>query len=223
TGRERHARCVDAELVRADAMLALDLRDLRATPDGWERSAAELRDLERNYAKRYGAENPLTLTATVFADRALLALGQPKRALAVLSATEQVVLRVLGEDHPLRYRIRHGMGLAHAQLREFGRQAELLEDILEPQIRLLGRTHPETVESRLDLGIALALSGRGPRARATELVDGAARDIVEALGAATELSAKAQAAKRVVRLPQPFVSALFTVERLIWPGREKGE
>lgn len=223
TGRERHARCVEAELVRADAMLALDLRDLRATPAGWERSAAELRELEKNYAKRYGSENPLTLTAAVFADRALLALGQPKRALAVLSATEQVVLRVLGADHPLRYRIRHGMGLAHAQLREFGRQAELLEDILESQIRLLGRTHPETIESRLDLGIALALSGRGPRARATELVDGAARDIVEALGAATELSAKAQAAKRVVRLPQPFVSALFTVERLIWPGREKGE
>jgi tetratricopeptide (TPR) repeat protein len=222
-GRERHARCAEAELVRADAMLTLDLGDLRATPADWERSAAELRELQQGYTKRYGSENPLTLTAAVLADRALLALGQPKRALAVLAATEQVVLRVLGEDHQLRYRIRHGMGLAHAQLREFGRQAELLEAILEPQVRLLGRTHPETIESRLDLGIALALSGRGPRGRATELVDGAARDAVDALGISTELSAKAQAAKRVVRLPQPFVSALFTVERLIWPGRKKGE
>jgi hypothetical protein len=218
-GRERHARCGEAELVRADAMLALDLADLRAAPADWERSAAELRRLEEGYARRYGSENPLTLTATAHADRALLALGQPKRALAVLSATERVVLRVLGGDHRLRYRIRHGMGLAHAQLREFGRQADLLESILEPQIRLLGRTHPETIESRLDLGIALALSGHGPRERATGLVDGAALDVVDALGVSTELAAKAQAARQVVRLPQPFVSALFTVERLIWPGR----
>jgi tetratricopeptide (TPR) repeat protein len=218
TGRDRHARCAEAELVRADAMLALDLADLRAAPADWERSAAALRELAEGYARRYGTENPLTLTATALADRALLALGQPKRALAVLSATEQVVLRVLGADHPLRYRIRHGMGLAHGQLREFGRQAELLEGILEPQIRLLGRTHPETLESRLDLGIALALSD-GPRRRATELVDGAARDVADAPGVSTELAAKAQAAKQVVRLPQPFVSALFTVERVIWPGR----
>lgn len=200
-------------------MLALDLADLRAAPADWERSAAELRELEESYARRYGSENPLTLTAAAHADRALLALGQPKRALAVLSATERVVLRVLGGDHRLRYRIRHGMGLAHAQLREFGRQAELLEGIVEPQIRLLGRTHPETIESRLDLGIALALSGHGPRDRATGLVDGAALDVVDALGVSTELAAKAQAARQVVRLPQPFVSALFTVERLIWPGR----
>ncbi|UOZ07191.1 toll/interleukin-1 receptor domain-containing protein [Amycolatopsis sp. WQ 127309] len=218
-GRERHVRCGEAELVRADAMLALDLADLRAAPADWERSAAELRELEESYARRYGSENPLTLTAAAHADRALLALGQPKRALAVLSATERVVLRVLGGDHRLRYRIRHGMGLAHGQLREFGRQAELLEGIVEPQIRLLGRTHPETIESRLDLGIALALSGHGPRDRATGLVDGAALDVVDALGVSTELAAKAQAARQVVRLPQPFVSALFTVERLIWPGR----
>ncbi|MEA5357914.1 toll/interleukin-1 receptor domain-containing protein [Amycolatopsis sp., V23-08] len=217
-GRDRHARCTEAELVRADAMLALDLADLRAAPADWERSAAALRELAEGYARRYGTENPLTLTATGIADRALLALGQPKRALAVLSATEQVVLRVLGGDHPLRYRIRHGMGLAHGQLREFGRQAELLEGVLEPQIRLLGRTHPETLETRLDLGIALALSD-GPRRRATELVDGAARDVADAPGVSTELAAKAQAAKQVVRLPQPFVSALFTVERVIWPGR----
>jgi hypothetical protein len=150
----------------------------------------------------------VTLTATALADRALLALGRPGHALAALSATERVVLRVLGGDHPLRYRIRHGMGLAHAQLREFGRQAELLEDIVEPQIRLLGRAHPETVESRLDLGTALALSGRGPRDRATGLVDDAARD-----AQGTGLAAKAQAAQRVVRLSPSVVSALGIVER----------
>lgn len=201
TGRERHFRSTEADLLRAEATVTLDLRDLRPDRSDGERSATELRELEGTYEKRYGSENPLTLTVAVMADRALLALGQPKQALRVLSATEQTVLRVLGGEHQLRYRIRHGMAQAHGQLREFGRQADLLEDILLPQIRLLGLTHPETLESRLDLGIALAFSGRGQYRRATELVDGAADDIVAALGIATELSAKAIAAKRMVRLP----------------------
>ncbi|WP_181771592.1 tetratricopeptide repeat protein [Amycolatopsis pittospori] len=223
TGRERHFRCTEAELLQAEATVTLDLRDLRPDRADWERSATELRELESAYEKRYGAENPLTLTVAVMADRALLALGQPEQALRVLSATEQTVLRVLGSEHQLRYRIRHGMALAHGQLREFGRQADLLEDILQPQIRLLGLTHPETLESRLDLGIALAFSGRDQYRRATELVDGAADDIVAALGIATELSTKAIAAKRVIRLPRPLVSALFTAERLFGTGKKKGE
>ncbi|WP_051173848.1 tetratricopeptide repeat protein [Amycolatopsis orientalis] len=223
TGRERHFRCTEAELLQAEATVTLDLRDLRPDRTDWERSATELRELESTYGKRYGSENPLTLTVAVMADRALLALGRPKQALRVLSATEQTVVRVLGGEHQLRYRIRHGMALAHGQLREFGRQADLLEDILQPQIRLLGLTHPETLESRLDLGIALAFSGRGQYRRATELVDGAADDIVAALGIATELSTKAIAAKRVIRLPGPLVSALFTAERLFGTGKKKGE
>ncbi|MCU1686980.1 MAG: hypothetical protein JWQ81_7719 [Amycolatopsis sp.] len=216
-GREHHFRCTEAELVRADAMLTLDLQALRANPSDQERWATELRELERTYEKRCGSENPLTLTATALADRALLALGQPRHALGVLGATERTVVRVLGEEHRLCYRIRHGMALALAQLHEFGRQADLLESILEPQVRLLGRTHPETLETRVDLGLALVFSGRGPRQRAIELVDSAAEDITANEAIHPDLSAKALAAKRLVQLPHPVVSALFTVEELVWP------
>lgn len=208
-GREQHPRNAEAELVHAEAVLTLDLAGLAG------HEGAELRALAKGYRLRYGAEHPLTLTAAAFADRALLALGRPRHALAALAETERVVLRVLGDGHALGYRIRHGMGLAHARLREFGRQAEIVEGILGPQIRLLGRTHPETLESQLDLGLALALSGRGPLERATALVDDAARD---AVGVSGELLAKATAAKQVVRLPASFTSALFAVERLVWPG-----
>ncbi|MFC3453835.1 hypothetical protein [Amycolatopsis speibonae] len=186
-GRERHPRCTEAELLRAEATVNLDLRDLGADPD--------LRELER----RYGAESPQALIVAAMADRALLVLGQPEQALRALSATERTVLRVLGGEHPLLYRIRHGMAQAHGQLREFDRQADLLEEILRPQIRLLGLSHPETLESRLDLGLALAFSGRDQRAQ--ELVDGAADAILAAPGIATELSARAIAAKRAIRLP----------------------
>ncbi|MEV6648746.1 hypothetical protein [Amycolatopsis sp. NPDC051371] len=193
--------CPDADLIRADAALA-------------DHDPA---DLEQTYAHRYGIESPLTLTASVHAGRALLARGQPRQALAALAETEQVVRRVLGDDHRLHHRVRHAMGLAHARLRAFDRQADLLEPIRRPQIRLLGRTHPETLETRLDLGLALALGGRGPLGRATGLVDDAARDAETAPGISPALSAKARAAKQVVRLPEPFVSALHALERLVWP------
>jgi hypothetical protein len=43
------------------------------------------------------------------------------------------------------------------------------------------------------------------------LVDDAARD------AAGALAAKARAARELVRIPQPFMTALFTFERIVWP------
>ncbi|UMP03544.1 ATP-binding protein [Amycolatopsis sp. EV170708-02-1] len=194
TGRVRHFQCVEAELLWAEATITLELRDVH--PD---RSAAVSRELEARYGRCHGSESPTALTAAALAGRALLLRGQPERALTALSATERTVLRVVGGENRLRYRIRHGIALAHGQLRDFGRQAEILEEILQPQIRLLGSTHPETLESRLDLGLALAFSGRDQYRRATELVDGAADDIVATLGHATELSEKAIAAKRVLR------------------------
>ncbi|MFI7115968.1 hypothetical protein [Amycolatopsis sp. NPDC049868] len=194
SGRRWHFRCAEAELLWAEATITLDLRDVH--PD---RSSAVLRELEARYGRRHGTESPPALTASAMAGRALLLLGRPERALPALSATERTVLRVFGGENRLRYRIKHGMALAHGQLRDFGRQAEILEEILQPQIRLLGSTHPETLETRLDLGLALAFGGRGQYRRATHLVDGAADDIVATLGHATELSEKAVAAKRVLR------------------------
>ncbi|VVJ16155.1 Uncharacterised protein [Amycolatopsis camponoti] len=193
--------CPDAELIQADADLV-------------HHDAA---DLEKDYAHRYGVESARTLTASVHAGRALLARGHPREALAALAETERTVRRVLGDEHRLHHRVRHAMGLAHARLRAFDRQAELLETIREPQLRMLGRTHPETLETRLDLGLALALGGRGPLGRATGLVDDAARDAETAPGVSPGLAAKARAAKQVVRLPEPFVSALHALELLIWP------
>ncbi|MEV4150700.1 hypothetical protein AB0J40_44090 [Amycolatopsis sp. NPDC049691] len=166
----------DADVIRAEAALL----------------GHEPADLAATYARRFGIDSPLTLTASVHAARAH---SQPRQALATLKRAEPVVRRVLGDDHPLHLRLRHAMGLAHARLREFGRQADLLEGVLGPQLRLLGRTHPETVETRLDLGLALALSGRGPLDRATKLVDDAAR---EARGNAA-LATRARAAQEVVR------------------------
>ncbi|MFD8496734.1 hypothetical protein [Amycolatopsis sp. NPDC059657] len=148
-GRDQHSQCVEAELVLAEVTFTLDSRTVQ-----------DLRALEASYEQHHGLDAPLTLTARVMADRALLTDGDPGHALRVLTVTEQAVLRVLGYGHRLHHRVVHGMAAAHGQLREFGQQADLLETILEPRISMLGRDHPETAATRRELAAALSLSGR---------------------------------------------------------------
>ncbi|SDW33734.1 hypothetical protein SAMN05421504_101302 [Amycolatopsis xylanica] len=148
-GRDRHSQCVEAELVGAEATVSLAREQPRA--------------LEDAFAKLHGPDAPLTLTARVMADRALLPLGNPGHALRTLAVTEQAVLRVLGHGHRLHHRVVHAMAAAHGRLHEFGQQADLLETILEPRISMLGLGHPETVATRHELDIALALCGRPGR------------------------------------------------------------
>ncbi|MDI5976858.1 tetratricopeptide repeat protein [Amycolatopsis magusensis] len=221
SGRSRHARCTEAELLRAEATLTLDFTELKADPQAWRDSATTMRELRRRYEREYGTGNALALTAAVQSERALLALGEPEQALAGLAAVEQALVRSLGTDHPLYLRVRHGMGLAHGQLREFSRQVDLLEPILAPQISLLGRRHPETVESHLDLAIALAMSGRGPRQRANSLADAAARDFHSIIGPGADLSWKAKVAQIVVRAPEPLLQSFFFFEKMFRPKKGK--
>ncbi|MFD6073742.1 hypothetical protein, partial [Amycolatopsis lurida] len=170
-GREWHPECSEAQAVHAEAVLELDLSELRPAASSWEWSASALREVKDGYEEDHGRDHPLTLAAAVRAGRALLSHRQPGRALAALTAIDQEIVRVLENDHPLRCRARHGMALAHGALREFGRQADILDSILEPQIRLLGIAHPETIETHLDLAIALALSGRVTEDREVALVE----------------------------------------------------
>ncbi|RSN61337.1 hypothetical protein DMH01_19175 [Amycolatopsis sp. WAC 04182] len=214
TGREWHPECREAQAVHAEAVLELDLSELRPAAQSWEWSASRLREVKAGYEKDHGRDHPLTLAAAVRADRALLSHGQPRRALAALTVTERKIARVLENDHPLRCRARHGMALAHGALREFGRQADILDSILEPQIRLLGVGHPETIETHLDLAIALALSGRVTGDREVALVEAAQRGLDGTARSVAKLSAKAMTANWVTRLPKPVLSHITTVDRL---------
>lgn len=213
-GRGWHPDCAEAEAVHAEATLALDLAELKPGAPVQEWSAFALRKVKARYEESHGRDHPLTLAAAVRADRALLAHGQTERALVALAATERDIVRVLGEEHPLRCRTRHGMGLAHGMLHEFGRQADVLDSILEPQIRLLGAGHPETVESHLDLAVALVLCDREPRERAIALVVAAERSLTATQGPDAKLAAKVLTAKWVVQLPKPLLSAMVALDRL---------
>ncbi|WP_433576193.1 NB-ARC domain-containing protein [Nocardia brasiliensis] len=217
--RTEHAGYLAAQSVHSEAFLTLDLTERDGKEQNWRRSADQLRALADGYAREYGADNALALEARVQADRALISLGEPNGALAALAETDVEVARVLGADNVLRFRIQHAQGLAHGQLREFAQQIKILESLLDQQTPVLGTLHPESLEARLDLGIALAmLGGRDTEARA--LVDEAARGLREILGL-TDTSGKATVAQAVVRLPYPFRRGFLGLERLFDPRDDR--
>ncbi len=213
-----HARLLEAEGVWADAFLTLDLLELDGKQENWERAESKLRELSDTYATKWGEASSVALAARVRADRALLAIGEPAKALRALAATEQEVLRHLGR-HRLWFRVRHAIGLAHAQLYEFDRQREVLRGIVDQQAEQLGRNHPETVESLLDLGIALALTGE--RTEAIRLVDNAARTLRRSLGFDVDLSGKATMAQWVLRLPHVVLMSMMAAGKLFGGGPKK--
>ncbi len=207
SGLDNHVRRLEALSILAEATLSLDLTELKATPHLWEWAESELRHLKEVYARNLGEGNLLTLEAAVRGDRALLGIGQPRKALEIMAATAQQLEEVLEADHPLLCRLRHGMGLAHGQLGEFQRQAEIFAVILPLQERRLGPLHPETLETRLDYGISLALCG--DRERAVPLVDSAASGLTKVLGFGPDIVGRANVARGIVRLPRLVLRGMW--------------
>jgi tetratricopeptide (TPR) repeat protein len=210
-GMPGHAQLLEAESVWADAFITLDLRELDGTKENWERSERTLRELAATYADRWGPDSHVALAARVRADRALLALGRGRDALVALAETEEEVVRHLGRGKEY-FRVRHAMGMAHAQQHRFDRQRDIIRGYLDEQTSLLGRHHPETVESRLDLGIALALTNN--RDEAVPLLDEAAQSLRSSLGFDVDLSGKATMSQWVLRMPYPMLIMLMRLGKL---------
>jgi hypothetical protein len=212
SGLDNHIRRLEALSILAEATLMLDLTELKATPHLWEWAESELRHLKEVYALNLGAGNLLTLEAAVRGDRALLGIGQPKKALEIMSTTREQLEAVLDADHPLLCRLRHGMGLAHGQLKEFKHQAEIFAEILPLLERRLGPLHPDTLEVRLDFGISLAMCG--DRTRAVPLVDSAAQGLTRVLGFGPDIVGRANVARGIVRLPRLVLMGMWQLVQI---------
>ena len=129
-----------------------------------------------------------------------------------LAEAESYVMDRLGH-HPLLYRVRYAMSQAHGQLREYARQRDILLGVLPAQTTLLGRYHPDTLATALDLGIVYAMTGN--RAKAVALVDGAAVALRRGIGMNTDLAGKATTAQGIVRLPFLVLRTMAVLERLL--------
>jgi hypothetical protein len=212
-GMGAHARLLEAEGVWADAFLTLDLTELDGKEENWQRAEQKLREIAARYADRWGVDSAVAIGARVRADRALIALGRPKEALRALAEAESLVTDRLG-DHPLRYRVRYAMSQAHGQLREYARQRDILLAVRPAQRTMLGRYHPETLATTLDLGVAYAMTG--DRAKAVALVDEAAVALRRGIGLNTDLAGKATTAQGIVRLPFLVLRTVSVLERRLF-------
>jgi tetratricopeptide (TPR) repeat protein len=200
--------------VQAEAELTLDLTEFKLHDANWDRVENELRASRDELIRLLGKESPLAVAAAVRCARASVPRGRPKQALRELAELEPVVVKVFTDRHPLCHWLRYSTAQAQAQLKHYDRAAAILQDLLRVQLETIGGHHPDTMMTQLDLGIALAMTGR--KDEAAELVDVAERRIGEALSWRADLRARAAVTRRLFVLPQAAWSLFGLVDRLWW-------
>lgn len=212
-GRADHPKCLAAVGVHAEAQMVLDLPEMRLRTEEWERSERELRVLHEKYRAMLGRDNPVTLRAAVQRDRALVALGRPREALTALTETEQLIVAALGADHPLRGQVRYAMGQCHGQLKDFHRNRDILAELLPLRARTLGPLHPDTLATRLDLGIAMILTGSPAEGRS--LVTEAHRHLGTEVDWQADVRIRSLLMQGLSLLPQEVIHASMFLDRLL--------
>ncbi len=91
----------------------------------------------------------------------LESLGNIHEAQAQYTRALDIARSTLGFDHPLTLAIAHHLACAEAKhFFKFGEAEELLMDTLENRERILGKTHPDTIESVLALARLRQALGR---------------------------------------------------------------
>jgi len=195
-GKERHGRCVEAELVWAEAALALDLFELRPDTSKWAEAEATLERLDRTYRETAVPDSVAGLGVAVLRGLVLVWLGKQQACRAVLVPAVDEIRAELGERHPLYLRARYGLSLAHLQLREHPEAAALLRETWQAQHDVLGPGHPDTLASQLEYGIALKFVGESKRSAA--LINDVCRRMPDEIGRKNDLYGRAQFAKRLL-------------------------
>jgi len=154
-GALTHFRYLEAELLWAEAAVALALFELRPDTSRWAEAERTLDRLVDQYPKAAGEHSVFGLAARVAYGLVLVRLGKQARCRAVLLPILDQVRERLGARHPLFLRARYALGLAHAQLGEFDPAIDVLGPTWETQRSVLGPAHPETLHTQFEFGIAL--------------------------------------------------------------------
>ncbi|MBB5960199.1 tetratricopeptide (TPR) repeat protein [Saccharothrix tamanrassetensis] len=216
-GMVEHPLHLQAVAFRAEAELQVALTDIGSRNQVWERSAQRIGELRADYERRYGPDSPLTLNLLVMEGKAIVSRGRPRQALELLAEVGARVARVLGEDHPLHYRVRHATAQCHGQLDDHERQGAILEDLLPRQVAALGRTHPDSLATRLDLGLCHVMTDR--IAEGNRMMSEASREL-RALGW-SEPALAAWLSLIFSNLPAPAWKFLLWSEKFIPPRRKR--
>ncbi|WIY05133.1 TIR domain-containing protein [Amycolatopsis mongoliensis] len=196
---ERHPVRLEAIGVHTEVEMAVDLTEFKVRDENWDALEAQLRSARDELTGLLGAESPLALAAGVRCARTSITRGRPKRALREFGDLEPRVREVFRDHHPLHHWLSYSTAQAHAQLKRYDTVVGILRPLLDRQRDSIGRHHPDTMRTQLDLGIALMLTG--DKAAAVPLVAEAERRIGEALGWRAELRNRAWVTGLLMNLP----------------------
>jgi hypothetical protein len=145
--------------------------------------------------------------------------GRPNAALEELRVTEQQIGAVLGHPHPLRMRARYVMCQATSQLLDHQRSRVMLAELHDEQSRAIGRYHPDTLATQLDLGIADALLGRHTEARRS--ITEATAHIGDELSWRADLRMRAEVTSKLMLLPNFAWQAFRLLTKAFYPPRQE--
>lgn len=218
-GAEQHRGCLDAELVWAEAAVALDLFELRPDTSKWKQAEETLHRLDQVHRETAVPDSVARLGVAVVRGLVLVRLGRQEQCREVLLPLLDDIRTELGERHPWYLRARYALGLAHAQLGENAEAAALLGDTWQAQHDVLGAGHPDTLASQLEYGIMLAVTGG--RRRSREQIDDVRRRLPEEVGRKNDLYGRAEMANVLLYLPASVlrgmqITANWTNERWFW-------
>ena len=209
-----HVRYLEAELVWAEAVVSLDLFELKPDTSKWVEAEAALERLDHRYSEAAVPDSVADLTVAVLRGLVLIRLGKQQECRAVLLPRMERIRTELGEHHPLHLRARYILSQAHLQLRENSEAAALLAETWQAQHDVLGPGHPDTLASQLEYGIVLKFVGEPGRSR--ELIDDVCRRLPEQIGRRNDLYGRAQFAKRMLPFfPARVLRGLQDFERLL--------
>jgi hypothetical protein len=178
-GAPGHIQSMEAQLVWAEAALALALFELRPDTSKWAEAERTVERLATEYPKVSGQDSVFGLAAQVQHALILVRLGKQAECRKVLGTVMPRLRDRLGERHPLMLRARFVLGLTHVQLNEHEEGAAVLGSTWRDQCAVLGPSHPYTLDTALRYGVALKFSDA---ARAAEILDDTWRRLPPEMG-----------------------------------------
>jgi tetratricopeptide (TPR) repeat protein len=211
-GATTHARRMEAELVWAEAALALALFELRPDTSQWDEAERVVADLHERYPETAGPHSVFGLAAAVQHGLILVRLGKQAQCREVLAPALDRIRTELGERHPLHLRARFILALTHLQLDEHAEATEILHDTWRVQCEVIGPGHPDTLNTQFEYGVALRYTdGR----RSAQVVEDVWRRLPGEIGRKNDLYGRVATARVLLPLlPPPLMRAFNRLERL---------
>ncbi|MBP2327219.1 hypothetical protein JOF56_007604 [Kibdelosporangium banguiense] len=196
-GQLYRPQAVEAQFVLAGANLLIHFLEFKPDATRWPEAERTYRALADDLEPQLGARNIQVLTIRVAVGQTLISQGKAADARSYASELLAILRGRLADTHPLVLRCCYVLGMAHAQLTEFGPAVTCLEEAHTGQLAAFGVYHHETLRTQYELGVLLKITK--DKTRANNLLDGVRRAAPKVTGRVNDLYGQATVATTLAR------------------------